>query len=480
MPGRPNPAGRIRRHARVVYDSRVDARPRRRQWLRRAALFLILGYAAFLRFDRITSTPPGLYRDEAMNGNNALKALETGHFAVFYPEDNGREGLYINVAAAFVARFGNQAWALRLPAAIFGVLTVGGVYLAGAEWFGGWTGLAAAFFLATSFWHVNFSRIGLRAIAAPCFLAWAVYLLAAGMRRGKWWAAAAGVVYGLGFYTYLAYRTTPLLMAAILWRATARVRWVFSLTAAGAAAPLAWYFAGHPGSFWGRAGQLWVGTSAHPAAELARNTWRTARMFFRHGDGNWRHNIAWRAELFWPVAALFAAGVVVAAVRARRGNYGLALAWLAAAGLPVVFSDEMLPHALRSLLMAPAVFLLAAVGVREVYTRLAEKLSRRAVNLATAMAALWLAWEPYHSYFEVWARNAKVPPAFDASAMELARRVPGTAGEKTVIVPEADPAAAWPVMFLTGSYTENQRREKGIRYVTRGGATELRLEGGGR
>jgi len=38
-------------------------------------------------------------------------------------------------------------------------------------------GLLSAFFLATSFWHINFSRIGFRAIMAPFFLIWAVYFL---------------------------------------------------------------------------------------------------------------------------------------------------------------------------------------------------------------------------------------------------------------------------------------------------------------
>ncbi len=466
------------------YHSLVNA------YWRRAALVLILGYAAFLRLHALSSAPPGLYRDEAMNGNNALEALESHRFAVFYPENNGREGLYINVAAAFVGWFGNEAWALRLPAAVFGLLTVAGLYLLGAECFGAWTGLAAAFFLATSFWHVNFSRMALRAIAAPCFLAWSVYLLLAGMRRARWWlVAAAGAVYGLGFYTYIAYRATPLLMAFLLRRAGARVRRLFSLMAAAVAAPLALYFARHPEAFWERSGRLSVLHNPHPAVELLLNTWRTARMFFRRGDLNWRHNIAYRAELYWPVAALFALGVVVAAAHVYRsrgrkrpmpagmpawqaeslryggGSYALPLVWLAMAALPVVLSDDVLPHALRSLLMTPAVFLLAAVGAREVYTFLAARLGPRAAAVAAAVILVWLAWEPYHSYFDVWARNPNVPTAFDAATVDLAQRIRRAPGDKVVVVPLKDDLAAAPVMFLTGTYTANQQRARHIRYV---------------
>ena len=85
----------------------------------RILLLLILAIAAGLRFYALPTTPPGLFVDEAMDGANALEALETGHFSVFYPEDNGREGLYVNVAAPFVSVLGNQAWVLRIPAAIF-------------------------------------------------------------------------------------------------------------------------------------------------------------------------------------------------------------------------------------------------------------------------------------------------------------------------------------------------------------------------
>ena len=87
-------------------------------------LFGILLLAAFLRLHQFTVLPPGFYVDESMYGNNAMEALETGHFHVFYPEDNGREGLYINLVAFSVKVFGNQPWAVRLPSVFFGVATV--------------------------------------------------------------------------------------------------------------------------------------------------------------------------------------------------------------------------------------------------------------------------------------------------------------------------------------------------------------------
>ena len=74
-------------------------------------LIVIVIIATFLRLYNITQVPPGLYPDEAMNGNNALEALSKlpslSGFKVFYPENNGREGLFINIQAISVGLFGN-------------------------------------------------------------------------------------------------------------------------------------------------------------------------------------------------------------------------------------------------------------------------------------------------------------------------------------------------------------------------------------
>ena len=176
----------------------------------------IIVLASFLRLYHITTTPTGLYPDEAMDGNNALEVVQTGHFQVFYTEDNGREGLYVNTLVFAIEAFGNKPWVVRLPAAIVGILTVAGMYFLGAELFSGEIGLLAAFLLATWFWHIDLSRIGFRAIMAPLRLIWAFYFLMKAFRASRnapaWiFAILGGLIYGAGFYTYIAYRITPLL-----------------------------------------------------------------------------------------------------------------------------------------------------------------------------------------------------------------------------------------------------------------------------
>ena len=56
----------------------------KKTWL---ILAIIIALAVFLRFFDLARVPPGLYPDEAMNGNNALEALANKDWKVFYPEN---------------------------------------------------------------------------------------------------------------------------------------------------------------------------------------------------------------------------------------------------------------------------------------------------------------------------------------------------------------------------------------------------------
>src|SRR5436190_23108050 len=103
----------------------MSLRPKRELVL----ILFILAIASFFRFYQLNKFPPGLYPDEAMDGSNGLIANSTGGYKLFYPENNGRMGLYINLQALAIKEFGNTAWALRMVSALFGILTVLGLDL---------------------------------------------------------------------------------------------------------------------------------------------------------------------------------------------------------------------------------------------------------------------------------------------------------------------------------------------------------------
>jgi len=458
-------------------------------------LILILALAAWLRLYQLGSVPVGLYCDEAMDGNDAIEAAESGHLRVFYPENNGREGLYINLAVPLVALLGNTVAAIRLPAALIGILTVWLVYLLAGGLFSEPVALLAAFFMATSTWDMHVNRLTHRAGFGTCLLVLAACLVLAGARRvqrGQPFVKIlllAGAAYGLGFHTYTSFRVTPVLVSAVwlcaLWRARSAKRlpafWKASAAFVAAAtltiAPLAIYFVRHPDDFSKRASQVSALQNDRPVRTIANNVLATAGMFFYEGDPDWRHNISRQPQLFLPVAASFVAGAAIALLSVVRRRdpfpFALLLGWMAMAALPQVLSYDRV-HAFRSAMMIPAVFILAAVGAHRFYCWMTRRLPR---GIAIAVAAgflLVLFLQPFHDYFEVWAVDSRTLGAFDAWELDAAAAIadaPRTI-PKYVAIPKTPgdlvngvPAFLQPVAYLTRSYTARDRLHANIRYL---------------
>jgi hypothetical protein len=342
-----------------------------------------MAIAVFFRFYQLSEIPPGLYPDVAINGNDALGALETKEFKVFYPENNGREGLFINLIALSFYIFGISVWAIKLVPAIIGVLTTLGIYLMTKELFGheirkhanirndenqnkksfshirksfafcsDIVALLSAFFLSVSFWHVNFSRLGFRAIMVPFILVWGFYFLFKAIRMMQIkhmedtdkfakkihfilytsYFILSGLIFGLGFHTYISFRVAPLILGVVflieIWnfcqiRKMSRdntqlsvisyqsliFSWLlFFLAIVIAASPMIIYFYNNPQDFMGRTGQVSVLSSAQPLKELAISAAKSLGMFNFWGDCNWRHNFACKPALPAPVGILFLIG----------------------------------------------------------------------------------------------------------------------------------------------------------------------------
>ncbi|MCA9872309.1 MAG: glycosyltransferase family 39 protein, partial [Anaerolineales bacterium] len=271
-----------------------------------ALLLFIVVTAVFLRFYQLGHVPPGLYRDEAANGLDALTVLH-GRFPLFFPANNGREPAYIYLTAAAIAVLGRSATAVRLAAAVVGALTTLVVFGLGRAWFGQRVGLLAAWLWAVTVWSVHLSRIGLRVVLMVPLLVLAFWLGTLAYRRQKWWLwLTAGLVYGAGFYTYLAMRFTPLLLLALLayllWQRQGARLWPgaawFALGTAVALLPLGTLFLQDPALILGRTGQVSVLNTAVNGGDLwgtlVRQIGRALGMFLWRGDDILRHNPAGR------------------------------------------------------------------------------------------------------------------------------------------------------------------------------------------
>jgi len=250
-------------------------------WLTGLAVVGVVLIAVGFRFYDLQNFPPGLFPDEAANGEDALLILD-GDWRPFYPRGNGREGLFFYLEALSIELFGIGVWQLHVVSAAVGVLSVLAMYFATRVWFGRLAGLLAALLLATSHWHVTLSRTGFRAILIPLFMAlftaFVGYTIVSVKKRrtvsGYVFAALAGAALAGGFYTYIAYRVMigvvlgviGLLLLAALHpkigfphvKRYGKQAAVAILAALIVAAPLVIYFVQQPGDFVGRAGQVSV------------------------------------------------------------------------------------------------------------------------------------------------------------------------------------------------------------------------------
>lgn len=487
----------------------------------------IIGVAVFFRFYQLASTPPGLWPDEAANGVDALKTLSECQsnellncvkaFKIFYPANNGREGLFINLQTISVAIFGSIALALRLVSAIIGILTVIGLYFLTRYIFNWRIAAIASFFLAVSFWHVNFSRIGFRAIMLPFILVWGFYFLWRGLRTSHLKEFfIAGLIGGLGFYTYFSFRIVPLLVLIVFGNYWNYLKHDFSLskyehtknqllrgfallmlTTIIMAIPLGIYFYTHPGDFLKREGRsISVFDQEYPLQELILSTVKTLGMFNFTGDYNQRHNIPGWPELSLPIGIFFIAGFLKELKHWLSRKHGhlstlhtFLFGWFFTMLIPGFLSTEA-PHALRVIGVVPVVMIFAARGfwwiinllsrlyrIGDPHYQFDKAESRKEIRIVTAIAItivlIWIGSLEYSRYFKTWGASFSTKEAFAQRYIQIAEYLNKADPKLTkyVLVNEGDvvvdglPNNAQTIKFLTETHSQKCSAQKYIYYL---------------
>lgn len=188
-------------------------------------LLVCLFLAIVLRFWALDIMPPHLRNDEAGIGYNAYSILKTGKdehgftFPLLFKSfGDYKPGLYVYLTVPFIATLGLNEWAVRLPAAVSGIIAVYLFYYLTFYLFKNQrVALIAAFLLSTSPWHVAFSRGAWEAQVTVTLTIAGLTFFLKGLERNKGLIILSAFFLGLTFLmSHSAKPATSLVILALL------------------------------------------------------------------------------------------------------------------------------------------------------------------------------------------------------------------------------------------------------------------------
>ena len=189
-------------------------------------LTFLLILAAVLRLYQLDR---GLWYDEIRTYVN-YASRPIGEIITTYGSEN-QHPLYTILAHASLCIFGEGAWSLRLPAALLGVGSIGGLYLLGRQVANAREALLSAALLSFSYYHIWFSQ---NARGYTGLLFWTVlssWLLLRALRKEKLrtWIFYAGAT-AMGVYTHITmlFVIAGHLVVSIIagWNSFRRPQWI--------------------------------------------------------------------------------------------------------------------------------------------------------------------------------------------------------------------------------------------------------------
>lgn len=432
-------------------------------------LLLIVAVALGLRLYGLGEFPPGCHVDEADNGLLAQRVLKGGWFPVYTEVGNGKATLHFYLIALAFRLLGVGTWSIRVVSAVVGAVTIIPFFLLARAAFGPGAGLASAFVLAVSRWHITFSRIGYDAVLAIFFSVLLFLLLFLGLETGRRrYFLLGGATLGLGLYTYIAFRLIPVIVAGVLVREAA-VEWKSlrryvpalvngTVVALIIVAPLGVYAAFHWDIFMFRINQVYLGTHApgeNFVPALFGNVKATALMFNVRGDANGRHNLPDAPMLDDISAALLLLGFVLLLREVRERAAFLFLLWLGVMVLPGLLSIEA-PQALRNSGTIPAICLsIGLFGARFAHFMGRGRKAIWTIVGATVTAGILVGIAALNvdAYFRRQAASPRVWGSFDVRETAMGRHIGESAGRAAVFLDA--PYSGYPVItFEAGEEAE--------------------------
>jgi 4-amino-4-deoxy-L-arabinose transferase-like glycosyltransferase len=304
--------------------------------------------------------------------------------------------------------FGATVSGLRALSALIGTATVLATFLLARELWDRRVAWVSAGLLAFGHYHIHFSRLGSNQVADPLFAALALWLVARALRTRRFFAfAATGAVVGLGWYGYFGARLVGVVVACYLGlQAVLRRKFleryglhvtILLASALVVAAPLLLHYLAHPGELVSRPRQVNIFASEWLARERVITGRSTLSLLL---EQFWKSISAFNYTLdptFWYRASiplldiitglLFVVGLLWTLGHRRRAASQLLLLWFWLALILGWVVTENPPSSQRMVIIAPALALLAGLGLDWVL-QVVEPLFAGRGALASGVAAV--------------------------------------------------------------------------------------------
>jgi 4-amino-4-deoxy-L-arabinose transferase-like glycosyltransferase len=356
----------------------------RAHWKECLAVGAITLLAAVLRFYKLGENTRTVNGDEGWIGNVALSTIHSPYSNPFALWQNFG-GLYLQAINLGMLIFGVSSFSLRLMPAIAGMLAIPALYLFARLVAGKRIALLAAFLLAMSHTHLNFSRtVGVGYIQDTWLVPLELYLfLNALLKNSRLRAAAAGVLLGIHFTIYL----TPQIFTAMLvvfcilvllffrksFPQAGRIFGVFWGGLALMALPEAVFAATHPDDFFERLNLEGTLQSGWLAQQMQATGWSAVQILSDRVAHAFLSLIYYPAIDYYgsllPVLSLFLGvffliGLGITLWKTRSINNLLLNGYFWVGPLAIgLFSIPATADSYRVLMILPAAILLAAIGL---------------------------------------------------------------------------------------------------------------------
>jgi len=208
-------------------------------------LLLITLFALVIRLLRLGSSPPSLHWDEPSWGYNAWCILKTGkdEYGNFLPLifkafGDYKSAIYVYLTVISEAIFGLNEFAVRLPAAVFGTLSVWLAFFVVKEIFADFkqkevVALLTSVALAFSPWHYHYSHGAWEVNVLLVFLLLGILFFLRAVKNKKNYLLVSAFFFGLCFYVYNSAKLlVPLLILGLVlcfsfWRKYLPIKIIF-------------------------------------------------------------------------------------------------------------------------------------------------------------------------------------------------------------------------------------------------------------